>query len=302
MKKITLLVLMFIGAVSLHAKGDLHIFTVDNKDGKITPTMIEKAFESNGFAVGINSDIHDGISKKYNDSRFKIYNVVSIYHKKITLDLMKEHPSAGVFAPMGVSIYQTKKENDLHISILTAEAQAKILNSDKKILRNLEDAIVKVVMDLLPKAKHTFSEDSLKESRSLITQYELDLKGANWEDAKDEFEESLEDSLAPYGFVMPSYFDFAEELGKDNPFDFYVSYSICKIAVIYAVSKTRPEAAAFAPCTVMVYKKKDEDKIVTGFSAVYSWMSSAKIVDKESHDELEQAQNDFEAILKDVTK
>jgi uncharacterized protein (DUF302 family) len=68
------------------------------------------------------------------------------------------------------------------------------------------------------------------------------------------------------------------------------------------VAKTRPEAAAFAPCKTMVYKKKDEDKIVVGFPAVYNWMSSALVEDKEATAVLLKAQKDFESILKSITE
>jgi len=53
---------------------------------------------------------------------------------------------------------------------------------------------------------------------------------------------------------------------------------------------------------VMIYKKKDEDKIVMGFPAVYNWMSSAKVEDKEASAVLMKAQKDFEAIFKDITE
>ncbi|MMZ71833.1 hypothetical protein D1872_354640 [compost metagenome] len=52
----------------------------------------------------------------------------------------------------------------------------------------------------------------------------------------------------------------------------------------------------------MVYKKKDEDKIVVGFPSVYNWLSSARVEDKAAKKELLKAQADFETILKEVTE
>jgi len=51
-----------------------------------------------------------------------------------------------------------------------------------------------------------------------------------------------------------------------------------------------------------VYKKKNEDKIVIGFPAVYNWLSSAKVEDKEAKESLLKGQEEFEAILKEVTE
>ena len=304
LRKILTLAVAFICAVSLQAKGDLHLFEVDNKAGKITPTVIEEAFTSSGYSLGVNSEMNGPFMKQFQKSTFKVFTLLTVYHTKLSKDLVKAHPQAGVFVPMGVGIYQAKNEDTLHVSILTAEAQAKILGSDDKILKSIEDQTLKVMKKLMPDAKHTLSEDSLKESRSLVTKYELDLDGEDWEGAKEETEMNLESGFEPLGFVMPGFIDYNEELTEEgeSPFDFYDTYSICKLKVIYTVALTKPEASAFAPCTVMVYKKKDEDKIVMGFPAVYNWMSSAKVEDKEAHAVLIKAQKDFESILKDITE
>ncbi|MDQ7045541.1 MAG: DUF302 domain-containing protein [Sulfurimonas sp.] len=302
MKKIVVFLTMFLSVVSVYAQGDLHIYTVDNKDGKITPLMIQKAFTKNGFTIGINSDIHDGLTKKYGKSGFKIYNAISLYHDTISMRLLKEQADAGVFVPMGLAVYQKENETSLHVSVVTAQTQEKILGTESRLFKELEHRINALIKQVLPKAKHTYSQNSLKETRTLLTKYSKNLAGADWEDSKDELEEAFEEKFDEVGFVMPSYFDFTDNLGKESPYDFYVTYSICKIDVIRAVSQVRPEAAAFAPCTTMIYKKTNEDKIVMGFSSVYNWMSSANIKDKASRKALMKAQTDFEAVLKAVTK
>ena len=306
MKKILIATIAFICAVSLQAKGDLHLFEVNNKAGNITPIKIEEAFTKNGFSLGINSEMNTPFKKQFQKTTFKVFTLLTVYHTKLSQDLVKKYPQAGVFTPMGVGIYQGLNEDTLHVSVLTAEAQAKILDSDTKILKQIESEVLKVLKGVLPNAKQTLSADSLKESRALVTRYELDLDGEDWEEMKEETEMNLESGFEPLGFVMPGFIDYNEELTEEGSvesmFDFYDTYSICKLKVIYNVALTRPEASAFAPCTVMVYKKKDEDKIVIGFPAVYNWMSSAHVDNKDAHAVLMKAQEDFESILKDVTE
>ena len=307
MKKIIVLIVALISAVSVYAQGDLHIFDVNNKKGSITPLVIEEAFAKNGFSVGLNSEMTTPFKKQFQKTDFKVFTLLTVYHKKLAHDLVNAFAHAGVFTPMGVGIYQNLNEDTLHVSVLTADAQAKILGiSDKKILKSIEIAVLKVLKTALPNAKHRLSEDSLKENRNLVTFYELDLDGENWEDVKEDFEMSLEMGFEPFGFVMPGFLDLNEELTKfgtiESKYDFYDTYSICKLKVIHTVVQTRPEAAAFAPCTTMVYKKKDEDKIVVGFPAVYNWMSSALVQDKAALEVLMKAQRDFETILKNITE
>lgn len=308
MKKIVILVTMV--AVMLTGcfnspeavKGDIAIYSVDNKDGKITTKMIEDAFVKGGFSIGLNSDINQGLTEKFKENNFKIYSTISIYHKKLTMDIVKKHADAGVFLPMGMAIYQKNTEDTLHIAVTTAATQAKIAGADVKIFHALEAEIAKVLTTLLPKAKQSYNDKSLEETRTLLTKHSLDLKGEDWEDAKENLEESFEEAFEEAEFVMPSYFDLSEEFGDESPYDFYTTYSICKIDVIRSIAKVKPEAAAFAPCTTMMYKKKGEDKIVMGFTSVYNWLSSAGIKDKDSKDALMNAQTVFEGILKDVTK
>ena len=307
MKKIVVLIVVLSSAILLQAKGDMHLFTADNRAGKITPNKIEDVLSKNGFSVDLNSEMNLPFTKQFKKTKFKIFTLMTIHHNTLAEKLISKYPQAGVLTPMGVGIYQAKDENLIHVSILTSEAQAKILGiKDTKILSKIETALIKAIKKALPNSKMTYSKDSLKESRNLITKYEMDLDGEDWADAKEEFEMNLEAGFEPFGFVMPSFMDLNEELSENGKlqsiYDFYDTYSICKLKVIYTVSQSRPNAAAFAPCTTMVYKKKGEDKIVVGFPAVYNWLSSADVQDKKSKAVLLKAQKDFESILKDVTE
>ncbi|MDF1876929.1 DUF302 domain-containing protein [Sulfurimonas sp. SAG-AH-194-L11] len=306
MKKIIIVAIALLCALSLQAQGDLHLISVENKDGAVTPLMIEDALVANGFAVDLNSEMNLPFNKQFKETSFKVFTLMTFHHNTLALELVKKYPQAGVLTPMGIGIYQSKNEDTLHISVLTAEAQGKILDIETSILKKIEAELLAVFKKSFPKAKFAYSEDSLKESRQLVTRYEMDLDGEDWEDAKEEFEMTLEGEFEPFGFVMPSFLDLNEELTQegtvDSPYDFYDTYSICKLKVIYTVAKSRPEASAFAPCTTMVYKKKDEDKIVIGFPAVYNWLSSTKIKDKEAQAVLMKAQTDFESILIGLTE
>ena len=133
------------------------------------------------------------------------------------------------------------------------------------------------------------------------------MDGEDFDDAFEEMQMNLEAGFNPKGFVVPADLYVNDEImtqdGKlSSPYDIYYTTSICKLPVIYTVAKSRPEASAFAPCTTMIYKKKNEDKIVIAFPAVYNWLSSAHVKDKEATAVLLKAQKDFEAILQDITE
>ncbi|ADN09049.1 DUF302 domain-containing protein [Sulfurimonas autotrophica] len=307
MKKILLLIAALFFAASLQAKGDLHLFSVDNKDEKITPYMIEEALNKNGLHVELNSNMIGPFKKQFKETKYKIFTLMTFWSKKYTRELVNKYPKAGAFTPMGMGIYQARNEDTLHFSVLTAEAQGKILGIQDPLLKKIEAQVLAVIKKNFPKAKHTLSEDSLKTSHNLVTTYEMEVdEDEDIDDVQDEFIMNLEAGFKPFGFVVPEYMDLNEVLTEDgkveSPYDFYLTYSICKLPVIYTVSKTRPEASAFAPCTTIIYKKKNENKVVVGFPAVYNWLSSAKVENKDAKKELLKAQKDFESILKDITE
>ncbi len=305
MKKILVALYLIIGISNVYAQGDLYLFEIKNKEGKYTPATIEKAFADNGYYISANTEMNGPFKIQFKETKFKVFNLFTVFHEEYSQELVKKYPHAGIFVPMGVGIYQEKNEDNLHVSILTANAQEKIVGFKDEILHKIEKSMIETLKKALPTAKMTNSKQALKAEGPLVTmvEYETD---EDWEESKEELQMVIEDGFKPAGFVMSNFTEYNYMLTKEetveSPFDFYDTYSICKLKVIYTVAKTNPEAAAFAPCTFMFYKKKDEDKIVMGFPGVYNWMSSAYVDNAEAKKVLMKAQKDFEQILLDATE
>lgn len=300
MKKIYVFIMSVLMVTVLSASGDLHLFEVENKDGAITPQKIEQGFVQNGFGIAVNSDMLKPFTIQFKETKFKIFTLMTIYHEKISFDLVKKYPDAGIFTPLGIGIYQDKKEDTLHVSVLTSDSLKKIMGFDDELIKKLEGEVLSTLKKILPNAKHKLSPNALQEERELITKYELETDD-DAATAKENLFLTLDNGLSLYGFVVAGKLDLNEHM-DNSPYDFYEGYSICKLPVIYTVALTNPEAAAFAPCTLAIYKKKDEDKIVLEFPSVYNWISSALIKDSDGVDVLLKAQEQFESILAEVVE
>ncbi len=311
----TIVVVTFIGcglatpSAPIQSKGDIRIFSVANDPKSKLPFKIEKALEKNGFYISANSEMNVPFMKQFQQTDFEVFHLLTVFHKQMSEELITKYPHAGIFVPMGVGIYQAKGDKQLHVSILTPKAQSKILGHKEvdPLLTKIEAEFLKVFNQVMPTATNMIeNENPLPAKGELVTLFSLDTDADSWEDAKEELEMTVEDGFKPFGFVMSNFTEYNYILSKEDtkptPYDFYNTYSICKLKVIYNVAKTRPQAAAFAPCTMMVYKKKDEDKIVLGFPGVYNWMSSARITDPNAIKELQKAQKDFESILRTATE
>ena len=307
MKKILFLLMTAVAA--LYAQGDLRIYSVDNDPKSDLPQVIERSLAANGFTIAANTEMNKPFNIQFQQSDFEVFYLLTAYHTDLSRKLVVKYPDAGIFVPMGFGIYQHKGEKQLHVSVLTAEAMAKIIGLDRvdPILKNIETAAMKALEKAMPKATVAIeNENPLPATGPLVSTYSLEVEEDEYEDAKEELAMGIQGGLSPKGFVLSNTLDFEMVVGEDesieNPFDFYDSYSICKLKVIYNVAKTRPQASAFAPCTMMMYKKKGEDKIVIGFPGVYNWMSSARVQDAAATAELMKAQDDFETLLSDLTE
>lgn len=301
MKKILVMAAALLMSATLWAKGDLHLFDVENKNGAITPQKIEEAFVANGFGIGVNSEMNKPFTVQFQKTDYKVFTLLTVFHEKLSFELVNKYPQMGIFIPMEIGIYQNKKEDTLHVSVVTSEALEKILGVKDPLFKELEKEVLASLKKALPKAKQSYSKDALKEERTLITQYELEF---GEEDAQEAFENvllGLNNGLSLYGFVVPSKLNVNEHL-KDSAYDIYQTYSICKLPVIYTVSLTNPQASAFAPCSMALYKKKGKNKIILAFPSVANWLSSARVESKEAREVLLKAQEQLESVLAEIVE
>jgi uncharacterized protein (DUF302 family) len=246
---------------------------------------------------------------KFKASDYEVFNLLSVFHIKLSEKLIKTNSDAGIFIPMGIGIYQARRDEQIHISTLTADAQAKILDhiASRPILKEIETALLNSFKKVMPYASITIDTDNpIPTKGKRVITYEFEVNPDEYDDSKEELATLIEEGFKPHGFVMSNFTEYDYILSHsdtvETPFDFYDTYSICKLEVIYNVSKTRPQAAAYAPCSMMLYKKVGSDVITMGFPSVYNWMSSARIQDPKALMELQKAQDDFEDILRKATQ
>ena len=240
--------------------------------------------------------------KQFKETTFDVYNLFTFYSKKQTLALVKEYPNIGLFSPMSMSIYTKKGDKKISIASLTTEAMAKILKipADNQALVKVGKMVKEALKSAMPEGKfETLAYTVQKPIGPLVSSYEMEMDPEAWEDEKEEFQMEFEGTLAPNGFVMAGFndlnYDFDES--KYEAYDFYDVYSICKLPVIYTVAKVHPEAGAYAPCSLYMYKKKGDKNMHLAFPSVYNWISSMAIKDKDSLEVLNEAQESMHKIL-----
>jgi len=302
--KLIIIMLIFTGAFADNK--DIILFNVKKSD-KVTAKSIEDTFTKAGYVVEANRDMNGPFIKQFKDTVFSIYNLMTVYYPEITKDLLVKYEESGVFAPFSIVIYQKKGEDTIYAGVLSSSAQAKILglSNDNKLLQKLEAKNIETLLKALPGAKRVkFDYTPKPVSKKLLTRFKVETdEDMDIEEFKEEIEMVIEDGLKPIGFVMANFFDsnyFLNE-NKIKIYDFYDTYSLCKLKVIYTVSKKHPEAGVFAPCSMALYQKKGAKSVKIVYPNVYNWISTLAIDDSESVKVLEKAQADMVELLQKVS-
>ncbi len=282
---------------------DVHIMSQENSDGKVTPKTIEAEFKKAGFYISDNRDMNIPFMKQFKNTHYKSYHLFTLYSVDIVKKLAKKYPSIGLFTPLSMAIFTKKGDDRIYISYLTSDAIAKITKIPARELKELEMEIRKTLMFALPKGEYEALEYEIsKTKKELVTRAQINLESKDWEDEIEGFIEEFEGMLETKGFVQAGYTDINYDFQKvkNNVYDFFVSESICKLPVIYTVSKNRPEAGAFAPCAISIYKKKNENILHIEYPNVYNWISSLSLSDKDSIEILLKSQKQVETILQEI--
>ena len=288
---------------------NVQVFSTPNSDGKVTTKSIEKAFDAVGLSVPGNNDMNKPFSQRFNNVlHYKVYNLAMYINNDLTLKLIKKYPAFGALTPLTMSIWEAK-DGSMNVSTLNLQGMARAVNipvTDPDLIA-YADLIKKGLKTAMPDGSFKDLDYTVKfPNKTLATNFvaELDLDGQSPEDFIEEFEAEFEGEMEPLGFLMPNYTNVQEEIfddaGYTGVYDFYHTYSICKFDVIYPVSKTHPEAGAWAPCSFYLYKKANEDKMYMGFLSVENWISTLDIEDEESIKPLRAAQGMIVNILTEM--
>jgi uncharacterized protein (DUF302 family) len=295
---------VFIMSVSINANEaqNLQIFSADNAKGLLSAKSIEKAFNDSGLVVDVNNDMNSIFSKRYGKVHHKNYNLAIFTNPKSVASLMKKFPKIGMITPLSMSIYEDNATKTINIATLSLAGMARVTDVPTKNPDLIEYAksVDAALHAALPNGAYLSVAHNTKVTTPLTTEFTIELEvedGETYVDAKDSFKEELESELGPVGFLIPKSYTL-----KDDAYDFFDTYSIIRFNAIYPVSKDHPEAGAYAPFSLVIYKKKDEKEAHIAFPSISNWISDLDITDKEAVKEVQKTHDMVKAILEELTE
>lgn len=286
---------------SANASQNLQVFSSDNSAGKIDAKSIQKAFDASGVVVDVNNDMNSIFSKRYGNVHHKKYNLAIFTNAKLVTKLMKKYPSIGMITPLSMSIY-SGKDKTINVSTLSLAGMSRITkipasNPDLIAYSKLVD---KALHKALPKGKYLSVKHSANTGKELRSEFTMEVEledGDTYTDIKEGFKEEFESELSPVGFLVPKSYTF-----EHADYDFFDTYSIIRFNAIFPVSKNSPDAGAYAPFSVVIYKKKDEENMHIAFPSIDNWIGDLDIKDKATIKAVSETHSMIIEILEGLTE
>ena len=303
MKKMILVFVITMTSMIAASNTDIVLYKVANKDHKITAQTLADGLITNGYVVSKNQDMNGPYKIQFKQTDFTSYNLMTIYHHDTSVVLVPKYAHSGIFTPFSIATYQKKGDENFYIALLSAKAQENILKVKDVLFDRLEKNTKAIIVKILPTAVETsLPYESVKTSETLYTKYSFEVEDADAMEARDDLMMMMESGMKPSGFVVANYIDFNQVLKEEKIEDymFYDAYSLCKLKIIYELAKTKPEAGAFAPCTMVIYHKKGSNKTEIVTLSIANLTSSLAIKDKKILEMLTKAQGTMKNIIEDA--
>ena len=290
---------------------NIQVFSTKNIDRTITPYTVEKAFNENGLNISGNNDMNKPFIARFQHMHYTVYNLAMYSNNTLDLKILKKYPNFSVLIPLTFSIWQDQ-DNNINISTLTINAISRATNipiTDPNLIA-YDKLIKKALKAALPNGKFkTLNYNTGLINKPYLVQFTINTniqKESSPEEYIEDFEAEFEKNIETAGFLIPNFTNIQDEILDNteysNKYDYFHTYSICKFDVIYYVSHLHPEAGAWAPCSLYIYKKKNENKMHIGFLGVNNWIKTLNIKDEKSITSLKESQKTIKDIIDKMAK
>ena len=284
-------------------------------------SMINEKIESIGWILSDPHErINDAYAKRYGNPEDPDYDkdgwtenidnlgFFSVANDEALRPLLIKAPELGGFSPFNLHIYKKKSEDKTYVGHIVPDTMLDIVGvkdtSIRKDFNAMFPSLDKMVQDEIGGEVQisTFTKLPAEPMMNFEITFDRPKELADYiETFQEEYEAAFEDKK----YIIAGYKDFKEtytdmELAFDE-YDAYFVYSLCHFTYSYNMfNKGRPDAGAFAPCSMYLYVKKGTNTLVVGMPKLANWVSVLNIKDETMKKSAFDLDTDVIAIMKSL--
>jgi uncharacterized protein (DUF302 family) len=289
--------------MAMSADGIRFNVTTEDVEEKYNIMVSEKATEVGFVLSDPHERINDAYLEKYGkpkvdgevneayDPDFKItldnLGFFSVSNDEAIRTLLLKAPELGGFSPFNLHIYKEKNDDKTYVGHIKPEVMLDIVGiKDKEVraefIKSFEPLDALVEQEIGGKVIGA-GFDTIPAEPMMQFEYTFD-RPDDIGDFVDEFQEIFEEKFEENSYIIAGYKNYVEtydDLEQDfKRFDAYWVYSLCHFVFSYNVfNKGRPDAGAFAPCSMYMYIEKDKNVLHIGMPTLQNWKTVLGIKD-----------------------
>lgn len=251
----------------------------------------------------------DGEANPAYDPEFKVsldnLGFFSISNDEAIRTLLLKAPELGGFSPFNLHIYKEKDDDKTYVGHIKPEVMLDIVGiKDKGIrtefIKSFEPLDALVQKEIGGKVIGA-GFDKIPADPMMQFEYTFD-RTEDIEDFVDEFQESFEETFEENNYIIAGYKNYVEtydDLEQDfKRYDAYWVYSLCHFVFSYSVfNKGRPDAGAFAPCSMYMYIEKDKNILHIGMPTLQNWKTVLGIKDAKKRKFMDRIDKEIVEIM-----
>ena len=233
--------------------------------------------------------VNDVYEKNFGTTYLENITFSPVFNEDVIRPLLNKDPRLSGFAPFNLLNYRLKSDKKSVVMHLTPEAMLAILEiDDKEISEKLIQSFVPMDEMITKKlgGKKSYIKMQGKAKNSMMN-FEIAFdEPEDIDDYLDEFQEAYELAFVQNGFVVAGFYNIKDSYNSDEDvmpgYDSFWAYSLCHIPFSYGVfdgEDALPVAGIFGPCSMYVYKKEGENKLVIGMPTLEAWIAALNVQD-----------------------
>lgn len=258
-------------------------------------SMVNEKIGSIGFVLSDPHErINDAYKTKYGGTNLDNLGFFSVMKDAEVGPLLLKEPSLGGFSPFNLHVYKKQAENKTYVGHVTPETMLDITGVKDADVRAKFIATFPALDAMIEKeigSKVETVEYAALPAKPMMT-YELPIeRGASLETAIADFQGKFEEVFEENQYIIAGYKDIKAAMTDANiefgRFDAYWVYSLCHFKFSEGIfNQGRPDAGAFAPCSMYMYIEKGSNKIVIGMPRLATWTAVMGIKDQKMVDSI----------------
>ncbi len=282
------------------------IYTIKGNIEDKYNAFVEKTINQIGFKLtDPHKRVNDNYKKKYGSTNLDVLSFMSIANESVVKPLFNIDPRIAGFNPFNLLIYKKLDEENTHVGHLNANAILDMLSiTDPKVRQSYTKSIAALdamIEKELGGKKEILEAKSFAKERMMNFVVPFDKEEA-LDDVIDNFQEAFEEAFEKRDYIIAGYNNFKESDGEDTipEFDAFWTYSLCHFKFSYTIfdgEGGHPEGGLFAPCTMYMYIRKGDNKIVVGMPKLINWKTTLGIDDKIRSDFIAKLDHDIPEIM-----